>query len=94
MLESLRNDGIVVPKEINYEEISKNNLPPAELLNLVKNKEIGLALLRIVEMVGEDELIDLDSQTVYFINYLFEKAGLTKLRNRILIKILPDRTET
>jgi hypothetical protein len=94
LLESLRNDGIVVPKEINYEEISKNNLPPAELLNLVKNKEIGLALLRIVEMVGEDELIDLDSQTVYFINYLFEKAGLTKLRNRILIKILPDRTET
>ena len=93
LLEALKNDGFSIPKEINYEEISRNNLPPAELLNLVKNKEIGLALLRIVELVGEDELIDLDSQTIYFINYLCEKAGLIKLRNRILITVLPDRTE-
>jgi len=94
LLQSLQNDGFSMPKEINYEELSKNNLPPAELLNLVKNNEIGLALLRIVELVGEDELIDLDSQTIYFINYLFDKAGLIKFRNRILITVLPDRTET
>ena len=93
LLESLRKDGFSIPKEINYEKLTKNNLPPAELLNLVKNKEIGLALLKIVELVGEDELADLDSQTIYFINYLSEKAGLTKLRNKILIEILPDRTE-
>ena len=92
LLESLGNDGFIIPKEINYKEIGKNNLPPAELLNLVKNKEIGLALLRIVELVGEDELIDLDSQTIYFITHLFEKAGLRKLRNRILITVLPHRT--
>ncbi len=93
LLESLKSDGFSVPKEINYEQISKNNLPPVELLNLIKNKEIGLALLRIVELVGEDELADLDAQTIYFVNYLFEKAGLTKLRNKILISVLPDRTE-
>ena len=93
LLEALKNDGFSIPKEINYEEISRNNLPPVELLNLVKNKEIGLALLRIVELVGEDELIDLDSQTIYFINHLFGKAGLAKLRNKILITVLPDRTE-
>ena len=93
LLESLKSDGFSIPKEINYEQISKNNLPPVELLNLIKNKEIGLALLRIVELVGEDELADLDAQTIYFVNYLFEKAGLTKLRNKILITVLPDRTE-
>jgi len=93
LLESLKSDGFSIPKEINYEQISKNNLPPVELLNLIKNKEIGLALLRIVELVGEDELADLDAQTIYFVNYLFEKAGLTKLRNKILISVLPDRTE-
>ena len=82
-----------MPKEINFEQVGKNNLPPVELLNLVKNREIGLALLRIVELVGEDELIDLDSQTIYFINHLFGKAGLAKLRNKILITVLPDRTE-
>ena len=94
LLESLRNDGFSIPKEINYKKLSKNNMPPVELLNLVKNKETGLALLRIVELVGEDELTDLDSQTIYFINYLFDKAGLIKFRNRILITVLPDRTET
>jgi len=94
LLESLRNDGFSIPKEINYKKLSKNNMPPIELLNLVKNKETGLALLRIVELVGEDELTDLDSQTIYFINYLFDKAGLTKIRNKILITVLPDRTET
>jgi hypothetical protein len=91
LLESLKYDGFSIPKEINYEEISQNNLPPAELLNLVKNKEIGLVLLRIVELVGEDELVDLDPQTIYFINYLVGEAGLTKLRNKILITVLPDR---
>ena len=93
LLESLKSDGFVIPKEINYEKISANLLPPVELLNLIKNKEIGLALLRIVELVGEDELVDLDSQTIYFINHLFRKAGLTKLRNKTLIAVLPDRTE-
>jgi len=93
LLESLKYDGFSIPKEINYEEISQNNLPPAELLNLVKNKEIGLVLLRIVELVGEDELVDLDPQTIYFINYLVGEAGLTKLRNKILITVLPDRTK-
>ena len=93
LLESLQNDGLSIPKEINYEEVSKNNLPPAELSNLVKNNEIGLALLKIVELVGEDELEDLDSQTIYFINHLLGKAGLIKLRNKILITVLPDRTE-
>jgi len=93
LFESLQNDGFLIPKEINYEELSKNNPPPIELLNLIKNKEIGLALLRIVELVGEDELIDLDSQTIYFINHLFGKAGLAKLGNKVLITALPDRTE-
>ena len=93
LLESLEHDGFSIPKEIDYKKILKDNLPPIELVNLVKNKEIGLALLRIVELVGEDELVDLDPQTIYFINYLFEKADLKKLRNRILITVLPDRAE-
>ena len=93
LLESLKNDGISIPKEINYEKLSKNNLPPIELINLVKNNEVGLVLLRIVELIGQDELLDLDPHTVYFINYIFSKAGLIKLKNKILITMLPDRTE-
>tara|TARA_B110000027_G_C16099011_1_gene292180 strand:- start:73 stop:1821 length:1749 start_codon:yes stop_codon:yes gene_type:complete len=93
LLESLKDDGFLIPKGINYEKIIKENQPPVELLNLIKNKETGLALLKIIELIGEDELTDLDSQTIYFINYLFRKAGLTKLNKRILITVLPDRAE-
>ena len=93
LLESLDEDGFKIPKEINYNEIKRNNLPPIELLNLVKNKEVGLALLRIIELIGEDEILDLDPQTIYFINHLFNKAGLTKVRNKILFTMLPERSE-
>jgi flagellar biosynthesis/type III secretory pathway chaperone len=93
LFESLENDGFKIPKGINFNEIKKNNLPPIELLNLVKNKEVGLVLLRIIELVGEDEILDLDLQTIYFINYLFNEAGFTRTRNKILFTILPERSE-
>ena len=92
-LDALKNDNFLLPQEIDYKKISEKNIPPAELMNLVKNNEVGLALLRIVELIGEDEISDLDFQTIYFINYLFTKAGLTKFRNEILISVLPERAE-
>ena len=73
--------------------IIKNNVPPPELLNLTKNREIGLLLLRIVELVGEDEILDLDTQTIYFINHLLIKSGVKKFSNKILISVLPQRSE-
>jgi hypothetical protein len=91
LFDSLENEKYVLPKELNYEKIKNNNSPPIELLNMVKNNEIGMLLLRIVELVGEDEILDLDSQTVYFINHLFIKAGLLKLNKKILETILPER---
>jgi hypothetical protein len=75
------------------QKLIKDNLPPPELLNLSKNNEIGLLLLRIVELVGEDEILDLDSQTVYFINHLLIKSGIKKFNNKILIAVLPKRSE-
>ena len=72
----------------------KNNLPPAELLNFVKNNEIGMLLLRIVELIGEDEILDLDPQTIYFINHLLIKSGLKKMSNKILITALPERDKS
>ena len=39
--------GIEMPKDIKYQELAQNNLPPIELLNFEKNNEIGLLALRI-----------------------------------------------
>ena len=93
LFESLESDGINIPKELMSQAIIKNNVPPPELLNLTKNREIGLLLLRIVELVGEDEILDLDTQTIYFINHLLIKSGVKKFSNKILISVLPQRSE-
>jgi len=93
LFETLESDGITIPKVLWDQEIIKNNLPPPELLNLGKNKETGLLLLRIVELIGEDEILDLDSQTLYFINHLLIKSGIKKFSNKILITALPERSE-
>ena len=69
------------------------NSPPIELLNFGKNNETALLLLRIVELIGEDEILDLDDQTIYFINHLLINSGLKKYSNKILIKALPDRSK-
>ncbi|MEL0117083.1 MAG: hypothetical protein VW739_05160 [Pelagibacteraceae bacterium] len=91
LFDALVADGYVLPKDIDYEKLKKDNLPPIELVNMVKNKEIGLVLLRIVELIGQDEMSDLDISTKYFINQLLIDAGLKKLRNKILLLTLPVR---
>jgi hypothetical protein len=93
LFEALESDGIKIPKELINQEIVKNNLPPPELLNLGKNNETGLLLLRIVELIGEDEILDLDTQTIYFINHLLIKSGIKKFSNKIIITALPERSE-
>tara|TARA_B110000259_G_scaffold172298_1_gene204599 strand:- start:4299 stop:6047 length:1749 start_codon:yes stop_codon:yes gene_type:complete len=93
LFETLESDGIIIPKELIDQETVKNNLPPPELLNLGRNNETGLLLLRIVELIGEDEILDLDTQTIYFINHLLIKSGIKKFSNKILITVLPERTK-
>ncbi len=91
LFESLESDEITIPVELFDKENIKNNTPSIELLNLVKNNEIGLLLLKIVELIGQDEILDLNDQTIYFVNHLSIKSGLKKIRNKILTTALPER---
>jgi hypothetical protein len=93
LFEKLNSDNIIIPKELTGKEIVKNNLPPMELINFGKNNEKGLLLLRIVELIGEDEILDLDEQTLYFINNLLINSGFKKISDKILITALPQRSE-
>ena len=93
LFEALERDGFIIPAELIDKNVVKNNLPPIELLNFGKNKEVGLLLLRIVELIGEDEILDLDVQTIYFINHLLIKSGLKNFSNKILITALPERSK-
>ena len=92
LIESLAKDGFVIPKELDYQEISKKYNVPSNLLNLIKNDEPAFLTLKIVEIIGEDEAYNLDPETIYFISHLFNQTQLRVLRNEVLISALPLRS--
>ena len=71
-------DGFEIPKEIKHKELAKKNGIPSGLNNLIKDDKIGLLALKFIEIIGEDEISDLDPETVYFITHLLNKANLLK----------------
>ena len=62
--------------------------------NWRKKKEIGFLVLKIVEIIGEDEVSDLDPETIYFITHLLNETELYNIRNKILTTSLPQRTQS
>ncbi len=92
LIESLEADNFSIPKEIKHKEIAKKYSIPENLLDLISNDEIGLLALKFVEIIGEDEISDLDADSVYFIVHLLNQAKIKKLRNKVLITALPLRS--
>ena len=92
LIESLEADGFEIPKEIKHKELAKKYSIPSGLNSLIKDEKIGLLALKFVEIIGEDEISDLDPETVYFITHLLNKANLLKFRNQVLITALPLRS--
>jgi len=88
-LESLKSDGVEVPRkyddlyEINQSEI------PSDIQVMINNDEKGAALLRIIEVIGQDDLDRMDDDTIYFIIATLNQLNIDKIRNDILLKVLP-----
>ena len=62
---------------------------PTDIQLLINNNEIGMVLLRLVEIIGEDDLENLDSDTLYFMSTILNQLNLDSVRNKILLKVLP-----
>jgi hypothetical protein len=92
LIESLESDGFLIPKEIKHKEIAKEHSIPDGLLKLINNKETGLLSLKLVEIIGEDEIYDLDPETIYFMVNILNRAKLIKFRNKVLTTALPLRS--
>ena len=92
VLESLEVDGVTLPKDFNYNKLSAELTIPKNLEDLVNQNQLGLVMLKIVEIIGEDKITDLDPETIYFINRILNQLNLKKIRNNILIAALPLRT--
>ena len=91
VLESLESDGIQIPKEIDHKKLSLNYNIPNNLIDLANNGQKGFLALKIVEIIGEDEVNNLDPETIYFITNLLNKLELKEFRNEILSSALPLR---
>lgn len=91
LLETLYSDGIEMPKDLDIGNLSKNLTVPSNMNSLVENGEIGLLMLKLVEIIGSDDIKNLDPETLYFINKLLNKGKIKKVRNQILNLTLPLR---
>ena len=55
----------------------------------INSGDMAAAMLRIVEVIGQDELKNIDEDTLYFIISTLNQLDADPLRNKILLKILP-----
>ena len=91
LADSLIKDGFILPSNFNYEDLKKKYDIPKNLLNLIENNQNAFLALKIVEIIGEDEPNELDSETIYFITNLLNKMNLFKIRNLVFNSALPFR---
>ena len=91
VLESLRVDGVALPKDLDFSSLSLQLTIPKNLEKLVTQNQTGLVMLKIIEIIGEDNIRDLDPETIYFLNRILNELNLKKIRNNILGEALPAR---
>ena len=88
-LESLKNDGIKIESKYDDLYVIDNSEIPTDIQVMINNNEKGAALLRIAEVIGQDDLDRIDEDTIYFIISTLNQLNIGLLRNRILLKVLP-----
>ena len=88
-LEALKSDGIDIPEKYDeFYELNQSEIP-SDIQVMINNDEKGAALLRIIEVIGQDDLDRIDDDTMYFIIATLNQLNIDKIRNDILLKVLP-----
>jgi len=88
-IEALKSDGIKISKKYDgLYEINKSEMP-VDIQAMIDNKEIGAALLRVVEVIGPEKIENIDDDTVYFIINTLNQLNVDLIRNKLLLKVLP-----
>ena len=89
LVEAFKSDGIKVSDK--YKDLYEiNELEvPSDIQIFINNGDMAAAMLRIVEVIGQDELKNIDDDTMYFIISTLNQLNVDSLRNKILLKVLP-----
>ena len=89
LVEAFKSDGIKVSEKFkNLYEINDSEIP-SDIQIFIDSGDIAAAMLRIVEVIGQDEIKDIDDDTLYFIINTLNQLDADSLRNKILLKVLP-----
>ncbi len=91
LADALVKDGFSLPSNFNYKELSKKFEVPGNLLELINKNQKAFLTLKIVEIIGEDEIYQLDPETIYFVTNLLNKMDLFAIRNKVIVSALPER---
>ena len=89
LIESLKSDGIKIDKK--YDNLYKilDSEMPTDIQVMINNNESASTILRIIEVIGQDELSTLDEDTLFFIISALNQLNIDSIRNKILLKVLP-----
>ena len=89
LVETFKSDGIkVLEKFKNLYEIKESEVP-SDIQIFIDSGDMAAAMLRIVEVIGQDQIKDIDEDTLYFIISTLNQLDIDPLRNKILLKVLP-----
>jgi len=89
LVETFKSDGIKISgKYSNLYQINDSEIP-SDIQIFINSGDMAVALLRIVEVIGQDNLNNIDEDTLYFIISTLNQLNVDPLRNRILFKVLP-----
>ena len=89
LVEAFKSDGIKISAKFEkLYEVNESEMP-ADIQIFVNSGDIAAAMLRIVEVIGQDELKNIDEDTLYFIISTLNQLDADPLRNKILLKVLP-----
>ena len=89
IVETFKSDGIQVSEKYKGLYEIKDSEIPADIQIFINSGDIAAALLRIVEVIGQDDIDDIDEDTLYFIISTLNQLDADPLRNKILLKVLP-----
>ena len=89
LVETFKSDGIKVSEKFkDLYEVQESEIP-ADIQIFINSGDMAAAMLRIVEVIGQDEINDIDEDTLYFIISTLNQLNADPLRNKILLKVLP-----
>ena len=89
LIEAFKSDGIEISQKFKKLYKANESEMPSDIQISIDNRDIAVAMLRIVEVIGQDELKDIDEDTLYFIISTLNQLDIDPLRNKILLKVLP-----